>query len=127
MECAPLAWWDPNEALVFATEECETDDGIPEDGLEPSKWVRRMIKCFGKYVGFLIASYERQCIVFFQQLKKAWEEEVAVVNPHQIENSSEKGMRELWNLISNINYDGLFGRTTRGSVKSVVLGSYQYP
>ena len=82
---------------------------------------------FGKYVGFLIASYERQCIVFFQQLEKAWKEKVAAVNPHRIGNSSKKGVRELWNLISNINYNRHSGRTTRGSVKSIVLGLDQYP
>ena len=36
----------------------------------------------------------------------------------QASNSSQKWVRELSNLISTINYDGPFNRSTRGSLKS---------
>ena len=37
---------------------------------------------------------------------------------HRASNSSQKWVRELRNLISTINYDGPFSRSTRGSLKS---------
>ena len=87
--------------------------------MEPSKWVRMMIKRFGKYVGFLISSSENLCISFFQKLERTWEEQVHAANTHQVGNSSQKGMRELRYLISTINYDGQLRRNTRGSLKSI--------
>ena len=64
--------------------------------MEPSKWVRMMIKRFGKYVGFLISSSENLCISFFQKLERTWEEQVdatsthqALVSKHQYDNVSQ--------------------------------------
>ena len=55
--------------------------------MEPSKWVRMMIKRFGKYVGFLISSSENLCISFFQKLERSWEEQVDATSTHQVSNS----------------------------------------
>ena len=55
------------------TEEGELGDTFVGDDLEPSVWVSKMVKGFGKSVGFSINSCERQCVNFFQKLVKVWE------------------------------------------------------
>lgn len=87
--------------------------------MKPSKWVRMMIKGFCKYVGFPVSSCENLCISFFQKLERKWVEQAVAASTRQVSNLSQKGMRELRNLISTINYDGQSGRNTRGSLKSI--------
>ena len=69
LDVAPLALWDPNGGLDFGNEVSVIDGFSSEDNLEPSEWVRTMIKGFGSYVGFPIACCENQCIAFFQKLE----------------------------------------------------------
>ena len=106
MEYVPLAQWDPNGGLVLMAEEDDPVDISVEDDLEPSAWVSKKVKGFGKWVGFLIDSCERQCVEFFQRLKKVWEKQAAAGSLRRTASSSTKGMRELRNLISTVNYDG---------------------
>ena len=70
MEFVPLAQWDPNRGLVLLTEEDDLVNISVEDDLEPSAWVSKKVKGFGKWVGFPIDSCERQCVKFFQRLEK---------------------------------------------------------
>lgn len=90
--------------------------------MEPSDWVRKMVKGFGKYVGFSISSSVSQCTTFFQQIERAWEEQDVVASPHRVRNSNQKGMRELRNLISTISHDGQPSRNNRGNLKSIGMG-----
>ena len=69
LDVAPLALWDPNGGLNLVTEEGEIDGFFSEDELEPSEWVRTMIKGFGTFMGFPSACYERQRIAFFEQFE----------------------------------------------------------
>ena len=69
LDVAPLALWAPNGGLNLVIEEGETDGFFSKDELEPSEWVRTMIKGFGTFMGFPIACYERQRIAFFQQFE----------------------------------------------------------
>ena len=73
LDFAPLAQWDPNGGLDLMTEEEDPNDISVEDDLEPSVWVSKMVKGFGKSVGFSINSCERQCVNFFQKLVEVWE------------------------------------------------------
>ena len=91
-----------------------------EEELEPSEWMRMMIKGFGTFVGFPIACCERQCIDFFQKLERVWEQQAIVATTRQT--LPEKVLRELRNLFSSINYDGHSSRSTRGSLTSSGLG-----
>ena len=59
MEYVPLAQWDPNGGLVLMAEEDDPVDISLEDDLEPSAWVSKKVKGFGKWVGFPIDSCER--------------------------------------------------------------------
>lgn len=123
MEFVPLAQWDPNGGLVLMVEEGDLDDISMEDDLEPSVWVSKMVKGFGKWVGFPIDSYERQCIDFFQRLEKVWEKQATASILRRTASSSKKGMQELRNLISTVNYDGQAGRRTKEIVKFSGLGT----
>ena len=127
MEYVPFAQWDPNGGLVLMTAEVEPVDISVEDDLEPSAWVSKKIKGFGKWVGFPIDSCERQCVEFFQRLEKEWEKQAAAGSLRRTASSSTKGMRELRNLISTVNYDGQAGKRTREIVKFNGLGSDSCP
>ncbi|KAF3944737.1 hypothetical protein CMV_028821 [Castanea mollissima] len=59
LDFVPLAEWAPYRGLDMVTEERAMDDFLMEDNLEPSVWVKRMVKGFGKFVGFPIDSCER--------------------------------------------------------------------
>ena len=124
VDIAPLALWDPNCVLDLVTLEDESDGSSMEEELEPLEWVRRMIKGFGTFVEFPIACCERQCIDFFQKLERVWEQQASIVTTCWASNSSQKGMRELRNFFSSINYDGHSGSSTRGSLTSSGLGSF---
>lgn len=78
LDFVPLAKWVPYGGMELASAEGDLDDSCVEDFLEPSAWVKRMVKGFGKFVGFPINSCERQCIAFFQQLEEVWERQAAV-------------------------------------------------
>ena len=123
MNYVPLAHWDPNGGLVLMTEEDDPVAISVEDELEPSAWVSKKIKGFGKWVGFPIDSCEKQCVEFFQRLEKVWEKQTAEGSLRRTTSSSTKGMRELRNLISTVNYDGQAGKRTREIVKFGGLGS----
>ena len=123
----PLAQLDPNGGLDLVTEEGDPDDISMGDDLEPLVWVSKMIKGFVKFVGFPFDSCERQCVDFFQQLEKVWEKQAGASSLRRTDSSSTKGMRELWNLISTINYDGQAGKRTREIVKFSGLGSDSCP
>ena len=56
--------------------------------------------------GFPFDSCERQCVDFFQQLEKVWEKQAVVGSLRRTASSSKKGMRELQNLVSIVNYYG---------------------
>ncbi|XP_030965029.1 uncharacterized protein LOC115986306 [Quercus lobata] len=123
MEYVPLAQWDPNGGLVLMTEEDDPVDISVEDDLQPSAWVSKKVKGLGKWVGFPIDSCERQCVEFFQRLEKVWEKQATAGSLRRTASSSTKGMRELQNLISTVNYDGQADKRTREIVKFSGLGS----
>ena len=118
----PLALWDLNGSLDLISVEDGSDGVSVEEVLEPSEWVSRMIRDFSTYVGFPIDYCERQCIDFFQKLERVWEQQTIVVTTRRVSISNQKGMRELRNLFSSINYNGHSGRNSRGSLKSSSLG-----
>lgn len=119
----PLALWNPNGAFDLVSMEDGSDGVSVEEVMKPSEWVSRKIRDFSTYVGFPIDCCERQCIDFFQKLERVWEQQATAVTTHRVSNSNQKGLRELRNLFSSINYDGHSGRSSRGSLKSSSLGS----
>ena len=73
---------------VIAPLEDVSDGSSMEEVLEPSEWMRSMIKGFGTFVGFPIACCERQCIDFFQKLDSVWEQQATVVTTRWASNSN---------------------------------------
>ncbi|KAF3960115.1 hypothetical protein CMV_015143 [Castanea mollissima] len=73
LDFVPLAKWAPYGGLDMVIEERAMDDFLVDHNLEPSVWVKRKVKGFGKFVGFPIDSCEGQCIAFFQKLEDVWE------------------------------------------------------
>lgn len=124
---APLAQWDLNGGVDLMTEEGDLDVISVEDDLEPSNWVSKMVKGFGKFVVFSIDSCERWCVDFFKKLEKAWEKQDAAGSQRRIASSSKKGTRELQNLVSTVNHDGQSCRRSKGIVKFSGLGSIGCP
>nr|POF09046.1 hypothetical protein CFP56_38627 [Quercus suber] len=119
----PLPLWDPNGSFDLVSMEDGSDGVSVEEVMEPSEWVSRKIRDFSTYVGFPIDCCERQCIDFFQKLERVWEQQATAVTTRRVSNSNKKGLRELRNLFSSINYDVQSGRSSRGSLKSSSLGS----
>ena len=115
-----VAKWVSYGGMEIESMEGDLDDFCVEDVLEPSVWVKRMVKGFGKFVGFPIDSCEKQCIAFFQKLEEVWEKQAAAGSSLRHTNSStKKGMRrELKILVSIVNYDGQSGCRTRGNLNS---------
>ena len=127
LDIVPLSKWAPCEGLDLVTEERVVDDFLVEDFLEPSVWVKRMVKGFGKFVGFPIDSCERQCIAFLQKLEEVWKKQATAGSLRYTTSSAKKGMREFKNLVSAVNYDGQSGHRTRGDVNSIGVGSNRCP
>ena len=108
LDCVPLAKWDPHGGLDIVSK-AALDDFLVGEDLEPSVWVKRKIKGFSKYVGFPIDSCEQQCIDLFQKLEKVWEKQATTGSLRCNTSSTKKGMRELRNLVSSVNYEGQSG------------------
>ena len=58
---------------------------------------------------------------------KVWEKQAAAGSQCRTASSSKKGMRELRNLVSTINYDGQSSRRPKGIMKFSGLGSIGCP
>ena len=96
------------------------NDTFVGDDLEPSVWLKRMVIGFDKLVGLLWIPMTGNVLLSFNNLR-------AVGSLRQTASSLKKGMRELRNLVSSVNYDGHSGRSTRGSVNSIGMGSDRCP
>ena len=76
-------------------------------------------------VGFPIVRHETQCMALFWLLEQ---ECLGVVNDRGIQRpikSCQKGLRELWGLISTVNYDGSSAHN-RGSANGLgAIGSFK--
>ena len=76
--------------------------------------------------GFLLLAVRISALPSFKNLS-VWEKQATAVSTHGVGNSNKKGLQELRNLVSTINYDGHSARNTRGSVKSSGLGTAVCP
>ena len=78
--------------------------------LDVSKWVKNRIPCFSGVIRLSVKRHEKLCIAYLQRLER----EMVVINQQRkkaaanqkVASSTGKGIRELRNLISTVNYDG---------------------
>ena len=78
--------------------------------LDVSKWVKNRIPGFSRVIGLSVNRHEKLCIAYLQRLEREMEvinqqRKKATANP-KVASSTGKGIRELRNLISTVNYDG---------------------
>lgn len=59
------------EIWFWLQKEGDFDGVLSEEDMEPSKLMSKMVKGFGKFVGFHITYSKNQYITFFQQLERA--------------------------------------------------------
>ena len=89
-----------------------------------SKWVSTMMKSFCKMVGFPIVKHEAHCVALFCLLEQECLEVAKDGSIRPPVEAGQKGLRELWGLVSSENYDGTFSRN-RGSLSGLgAIGSY---
>jgi hypothetical protein len=98
--CSPLAMINPNTCTGQLVEYSG------KDTVELSHWVKRHYKGFCRLVGFPIDSHEQQCLALLQRIEANRFQHRGPSKLKQKVGSARKGVRELRNLVSSINYDG---------------------
>lgn len=71
--------------------------------INPSKWVSQQMNYFRKHVGVSISGHEPECLALLTKIDK---ERQLLKPPHIARKSASKGLRELRNLSSSVNYEG---------------------
>ena len=97
---------------------------VDEKG-EQSKWMSTMIRSFCKMMGFPIIRHEAQCEALFRLLEQ---ECLEVVNDGCVRRPikfGKKCLRELWGLVSRVNYDGSSSHNRGSSNGFRAIGSYK--
>ncbi len=69
----------------------------------PSKWVSQQMNFFRKHVGVSISSHEPECLALLTRIDK---DRQLLKPPNTPRKSVSKGLRELRNLSSSVNYEG---------------------
>ena len=88
----------------------------------PSNWVSQLMKNLCNLVGFPIVKHEAQCLALFRLLEQEFLKVIEVGVPKHPANSGSRGLRELKELISNVNYDGVSSKS-RSRVSSTAVGA----
>ena len=88
----------------------------------PLNWVSQLMKNLCNLVGFPIVKHEAQCLALFRLLEQEFLKVIEVGVPKHPANSGSRGLRELKELISNVNYDGVSSKS-RSRVSSTAVGA----
>lgn len=101
--CKPLAIIEPPvQKAVFSGSSGEAIS----NGLERYKWVNHQYRGICKLMGFPIDSHEQQCLDLLQSIKALRDSKRKAVGSRKVASSGLKGVRELKNLASSVNYEG---------------------
>ena len=71
-----------------------------------SLWVEEKYRDFGELVGMPIVGFEAECIALLRRIDAERKKGRQTLGPRKSTKSTKKGMRELRNLISTVNYEG---------------------
>ena len=124
LECVPLSCWVPRVVEDLALSKVDEEGEFDASKVKHSKWVSTMMKSFCKMVGFPIVKHEAHCVALFCLLEQECLEvakDGCIQPPVKAE---QKGLRELWGLVSSKNYDGTFSRNRGSSSGPGAIGSY---
>jgi hypothetical protein len=70
---------------------------------QPSRWVAQQMNMFRKQVGVSIKGHETECLALLRKIEK---DRKPKVHSNGVRKTTSKGIRELRNLASSVNYDG---------------------
>ena len=107
---SPLVSINPLGVVVTTDLNCNTEVRRLDNTLKVSKWVKYRLPGFSKMMGLSLGRHEKRCIMLLQRLETEIEATKLVHRKDaafQKAVSKDKGKRELRNLISSINYDGM--------------------
>jgi hypothetical protein len=84
--------------------------GLLEEGktkaMDPSEWVMERMKKFSKFMRVDITGHEEEAMCLFMAIEARWRAKGGPSEvPKKTAGSVKKGMRELKNLATSINYD----------------------
>ena len=104
--------------------------GLIEEGknqtLDPSEWVMDRMKKFSKFMKLDITDHEEEAMCLFMAIEARWR---AKGGPSEVSKkpagSVKKGMRELKNLASSVNYDSRKSGDGRSGVANRALSVLQ--
>ena len=122
LECDPLSWWEPNDLRELVLLQDSTEGTQVLESWTPSNWVSQLMKNLCNLVGFPIVKYEAQCLALFRLLEQKFLKVIEVGVPKRPANAGSQGLRELKELISNVNYDGVSFKS-RSRVSSTAVGA----
>jgi hypothetical protein len=100
---------DPSPLLC-----CPVNKTRGKSGAQSSEWVLQFVMIFSHLVGLSCDGYEGKLSALFEEIIASNSEKILGSSPR----ASKKGMRELNNLFSSVNYDAHSGGTSRGRNKA---------
>ena len=127
LECAPLSCWVPRVGKDMVLSTVAEEGEFDSTKVEHSKWVSTMMNSFYKMVGFPVVKHEAQCVVLFCSLKQECLEVANNGCNRRPIKAGQKGLKELWGLISIVNYDGTYSRNRGSSTGLGAIGSCKCP
>jgi hypothetical protein len=107
---------DPSPLLC-----CPVNKTRGKSGAQSSEWVLKLAMIFSHLVGVSCDGYEGKLSALFEEIIASNSEKTFGSSPR----ASKKGMRELNNLFSSVNYDAHSGGTSRGRNKARVFKGHQ--
>jgi hypothetical protein len=103
MVCKPLAIIEP---LVQTAVVSGNSGRKFQRGRRRSKWVNQQYKEICKLMGFPIDSHEELCLELLRRIEATRNSKRGEMGPRKVIASKSKGVRELKNLASSVNYEG---------------------
>ena len=103
MDCKPLAIIEPSEHKVMMPG--NSGEKIRRGG-KRSKWVNQQYREICKLMGFPIDSHEQQYLDLLRRIEATRDSKRGKMGLRKVTASKSKGIRELKNLASSVNYEG---------------------
>jgi hypothetical protein len=103
MVCKPLAIIEPSEQKTLVPG--NSGEKIRKGG-KRSKWVNHQYREICKLMGFPIDSHEQQCLDLLRKIEATRNSKRGEMSLRKATASKSKGIRELKNLASSVNYEG---------------------
>ena len=103
MVCKPLAIIEPSVQKVMLS---GNSGGKMRRGGKRSKWVNHQYKEICKLMGFPIDSHEQQCLDLLRRIEATRDSKRGEMGLRKVTASKSKGVHELKNLASSVNYEG---------------------